>query len=153
MEIPLKQSLSRFETAPFTQGSRFFIPLLAPIALYESAFLRQLPQIAFGAVRVDGVVTVLFTNGDEISDVCVAKHAWRQMRDDIVKIPHDEKLLPALGDLPWQISVDDARTTESNADDMLPDVGTVVIDKFVAEYGDRGTVAVSDDGHTANGSV
>ena len=77
----------------------------------------KLAKVAFGAVGIDCVVGSDLADGNEISNVAVAEHARRKMRDEVIGIPNDEKLLPSLCDGERYTAVEHARTPKSKAEE------------------------------------
>lgn len=113
----------------------------------------QLSQIALRSVGVDGVIESVFADGDEIADVAIAERAGWKVSDEIVEVADNEKMLPSLCDGDRNTTVDHARAAESKADEVVAQIGAMIIDKLMAEDGEGGTVAVSCDPNTSNGGI
>ena len=80
---------------------------------------------------------------DEIAHVTKARGSRRKMRDKVVKIADNVKMIPPQGDLGRNAPMQHARTSKAKAEEARTKLGTVIPDPFMAKNGKRGTVTVT----------
>ena len=93
------------------------------------------------------------SHGDEIAHVTKARGSRRKMRDKVVKIADDVKMLPPQGDLVRNAPMQHARTAKAKTKEVRTKFGTVIPDPFMAKNGKCGAVTVAHRTDLAHGRI